>query len=59
MPQITTKTSTTALRLLRLIAAATGETHAGVMERLFRVEAKRLRLPVPPKAKKQKKGDRE
>ncbi len=44
MPHITMKTSPTALHMLRLIAAATGETQASVMERLLGVEGKRLRL---------------
>jgi hypothetical protein len=52
MPLTTMKTSARALQLVRLVAAMTGETHADVLERLLGVEARRLRLPVPPKEKK-------
>ena len=63
MELITMKTSSKALHMLRLIAAVTGETQAGVMERLFRDEGRLLRierlfdvkggrrLPVLPKKK--------
>jgi hypothetical protein len=43
-PLITTKITPSALRLLRLIAASTGEKQYEVMDRLLADEAKRLRL---------------
>lgn len=42
---VTTKLSKDALRLLRLIAAMTGEKQSDVAVRLFRAEAARLGLP--------------
>lgn len=42
---VTTKIPLDALRLLRLIAAMTGETQANAALRLFRAEAIRLGLP--------------
>jgi len=43
-PLITTKIAPESLRLLRLIAASTGEKQYEVMDRLLADEAKRLRL---------------
>jgi hypothetical protein len=43
-PLITTKITPTVLRLLRLIAASTGEKQYEVMDRLLADEAKRLGL---------------
>ena len=50
MPErlITTKLIPTALRLIRLIAASTGERQYEVLERLLKVEAGRLGLPDGP-----------
>ena len=39
---VTTKTSPEALRLLRIVAAMTGETQYEVLERLLTAERKRL-----------------
>jgi len=43
-PLVTTKIAPESLRLLRLIAAFTGEKQYEVMDRLLADEAKRLRL---------------
>jgi hypothetical protein len=45
-PLITTKLTPEALRLIRLIAADTGEKQYEVVIRVLREEARRLRLPV-------------
>jgi hypothetical protein len=48
MPErlITTKLTPEALRLIRMIAAATGEKQYEVLDRLLRKEARRLQLPT-------------
>jgi hypothetical protein len=53
---ITTKIAEPALRLLRLIAASTGEKHRDVLTRLLTAEARRLGLPEqkPPVRKVRK-----
>ena len=43
---VTAKMTHAALRLVRLIAAATGETQYGVLTRLLEAEAARLGLPI-------------
>lgn len=42
----TMKMSTSALRMLRLVAASTGEKQYAVLNRLVEEEAKRLSLPI-------------
>jgi len=45
----TTKIPPSALRLLRMIAASTGEKQSEVLNRLLEAEARRLELPVAKK----------
>lgn len=51
---ITMKTSPDALRLLRLVAAATGEKQYEAMTRLLTAEVERLGLLPPTKTKPRK-----
>jgi hypothetical protein len=53
-PLTTTKMTPSALRLLRMISAATGELQYRVVERLLAAEAKARGLPVPATATERK-----
>jgi hypothetical protein len=46
-PAITMKIKPTSLRLVRLIAATTGEKQYEVLDRLIETEAKQLKLKLP------------
>jgi hypothetical protein len=55
-PLTTTKMTPSALRLLRMISAATGELQYRVVERLLAAEAKVMGLPVPTTTTERKDG---